>query len=75
MKFIVRDIVPMSIVSGEGFKELIKSVYLLSNRIIPSLYSRVIIKIKMLINKASQISFTTDIWSKRDISLMGLTAH
>ena len=71
-EMIALDSQPFSIVEDVGFKRLMKVLkpnyelpsrkYFTSN-IIPTIYSRVGAKIKKSIDQASNLSFTTDIWT------------
>ncbi|KAI2648014.1 Zinc finger BED domain-containing protein 4 [Labeo rohita] len=85
-QFIVLDDQPLSVVSNIGFKRLIEhlepryvmpSRHYIVDKTIPQMHKEVKECIAMHLDKASAVSFTTDIWSSDHcpLSLLSLTAH
>ncbi|KAI2651913.1 Protein jagged-2 [Labeo rohita] len=85
-QFIVLDDQPLSAVSNIGFKRLIEhlepryvmpSRHYIVDKTIPQMHKEVKECIAMHLDKASAVSFTTDIWSSDHcpLSLLSLTAH
>lgn len=84
-EMIAVDNQPFSIVEDLGFNRLIKKLkpnYVMpsrkyfTNKIVPSIHSSVVKKVKYLVDNAAYISFTTDIWtSNSNDAFMSLTGH
>lgn len=79
------DCQPFSIVEDTGFKRLINfleprytvvSRKTLSSVIIPSMYEKVVVKVKQMLSNAEYISITTDMWtSSSNADYLSITAH
>lgn len=84
-EMICTDNQPISIVENPGFRRLLQFLeprYTIPGRkhfsstVIPSIYDKVINKIKNVSDKAEYISITTDMWSSTaNVDYMSLTAH
>ncbi|XP_008181981.1 zinc finger BED domain-containing protein 1-like [Acyrthosiphon pisum] len=85
VRMIAEDLQPLSIVENSGFRRMIKlldSRYEIPSRralgrtIIPQIMEKVKGNVQILLNAASHIAITTDIWTSMNTdSFMTLTAH
>ena len=89
MDLIVVDMLPYSIVEGEGFKRLnigdplsthrytVKSEKYYRTTLMPATYDKIVKHVKNLLQEATWISFTTDGWSNptKSCSLLSFTGH
>lgn len=73
-RFIVKDLRPFSVVSNQGFRDLVHTLdpkYVIPSRtyfsdtVIPDMYEQVKTEVLASLSKATQVSLTTDGWTSR----------
>lgn len=85
MEMIAQDMMPLSVVEGQGFKNFVKyldprytppSRATLRNKLLPGLFSKIQEELKVELAEASFVALTTDMWTSRTMAAFtSVTAH